>query len=96
MNKGLEAKIDALDDKNAIYVVQKLTEAVFIRRPEPTFQTMAQVMYQGTPAPRTVETSSGRIRFWPRTRAATASPNVTTAARTMAMRFMRRTRSGGR
>jgi hypothetical protein len=29
-------------------------------------QTMAQVMYQGTPAPRSVATGSDRIRFCPR------------------------------
>jgi hypothetical protein len=46
MSKELEAKINALDDKNAIYVVQKLTQAVFKGRPEPTFQTMAQAIDQ--------------------------------------------------
>jgi hypothetical protein len=46
MSKELEAKIDALDDKNAIYVVQKLTQAAFKGRPEPTFQTMAQAIDQ--------------------------------------------------
>ena len=46
MSKELEAKIEQLDDKNAIYVVQKLTEAVFTRRPEPTCQSMAEAIDQ--------------------------------------------------
>lgn len=46
MSTELEDKIDALDDKNAIYVVQKLTQAVFKGRPEPTYQTVAQAIDQ--------------------------------------------------
>src|SRR5687768_1313696 len=59
-------------------------------------QTIAHVRYQGTPAPRSVATGSGRIRFCPRMIAATARPNVTSAATTSAARFMKRIRSGGR
>jgi hypothetical protein len=46
MTKELEARIDALDDKNAIYVVQRLTAAVFQNRQAPTFHTMAEAIDQ--------------------------------------------------
>jgi hypothetical protein len=46
MSTELEARIDALDDKNAIYVVERLTAAVFEGREEPTFHTMAEAIDQ--------------------------------------------------
>jgi hypothetical protein len=41
MSNGLSARIEALDDRQAIFVVKKLSEAVFTKIPPPSTDTMA-------------------------------------------------------